>query len=307
MARSVIEIKHLTKDYGAGRGVFDLNFDIYEGEMLGFVGTNGSGKTTTIRNIMGFLTPTSGHVFVNGLEARTHSHEIVKDIGYIPGEIGFPDLATGTVFLKNQAELLHIKDMKKANRLIEKLQLDPSAPLKRMSKGMKQKTAVVAGLMGDPKILILDEPTTGLDPLMRLAFLDIIAEEHARGKTIFMSSHMFEETERTCSRTALIMNGRVIDIADMKDITDRPVKELKVEFSNAEDYKRFKACRYRIVRDQPQYSQVTVLIPKSDINGLMGTLAEGYRVKFVSEVKYNLERYFREVLRREKEKAENVQ
>ena len=307
MSRPVIEVKDLTKDYGEGRGVFDINLDIYEGETVGFVGTNGSGKTTTIRNIMGFLKPTSGHAYVNGLEANKHAAEIAKDIGYVPGEIAFPDLPTGVDFLKSRAEFLGVKDGTKTNFLIEKLQLDPRASLKRMSKGMKQKTAVVAALMSDPSIIILDEPTTGLDPLMREAFLEIIADEHSRGKTIFMSSHMFEETEKICSRTALIMNGHIVDIADMKTITERPVKDFKIEFLDREDYERFKKLPYNIVRDQSVYNQVTVCIPRTDISALMHTLADGYKVKFISERKYDMQRYFREVLQSEKERVRNVQ
>ena len=155
---SVIKLDHLTKDYGEGRGVFDLNLDIEQGEMMGYVGTNGSGKTTTIRNILGFLRPTKGAAYVHGLEAWTHSSEIVKRIGYVPGEIAFPDLSTGTEFLKSQAGFLGVESMEYANLLIERLQLDPRAPLKRMSKGMKQKTAIVAALMANPEILVLDEP-----------------------------------------------------------------------------------------------------------------------------------------------------
>ena len=185
---NVIEIKGLTKDYGDGRGIFDINLKIEQGEMLGFVGTNGSGKTTTIRSILGFIKPTDGTAYVNGLSSWEHSSEIVKNIGYVPGEIAFPDLKTGIDFLKSQAEFLGLKDMSYANQLIERLQLDPRANLKRMSKGMKQKTALVAALMADLPIIILDEPTTGLDPLMRVAFLDILKEEHAKGKTIFISS-----------------------------------------------------------------------------------------------------------------------
>ena len=184
---NVIEIKKLTKDYGSGRGIFDIDLDIARGEMVGFAGTNGSGKTTTIRHIMGFIQPTKGAACVNGLEAWQHSSEYVREIGYVPGEIAFPDLSTGTIFLKSQADFLNLKDLSYAQELIEHLQLDPGALLRRMSKGMKQKTAIVAALMADPAIIILDEPTTGLDPLMRDAFLEIIRAEHEKGKTIFMS------------------------------------------------------------------------------------------------------------------------
>ena len=301
---AVIEIQKLTKDYGEGRGIFDIDLSIEEGEMVGFAGTNGSGKTTTIRNIMGFLQPTSGHAFVYGKEAWKHSSEYVKEIGYVPGEIAFPDLPTGTVFLKSQAEFLGVKDMTYAEKLIEKLQLDPRASLKRMSKGMKQKTAIVAALMADPKILILDEPTTGLDPLMRDAFLEIIKEEHARGKTIFMSSHMFEELETTCERVALISNGRIVDIADMDAIRNPKERQYKVEFIKREEYERFKGLSYSIVRDQEKHLQVTVSLPGSELNRLFRDL-KGCDVRFISEVQYNLDKYFRSKLSRELAKEEN--
>lgn len=304
MNKAVIELKGLTKDYGGGRGIFGIDLSIYRGETMGFVGTNGSGKTTTIRNIMGFIEPTSGSAAVNGLEAWSHSSEIVKSIGYVPGEIAFPDLPTGTAFLKSQAGFLNLKSMDYANALIEKLQLDPSAPLKRMSKGMKQKTAVVAALMADPPILVFDEPTTGLDPLMREAFLDIIRDEHSRGKTIFMSSHMFGELESTADRVALIRNGHIIDLAQMDEIRNKPEKEYKIEFVNAEDYLRFKKLTYRIIRDQPEYNQATIAITEDRLSGLFRDL-DPLNVKFISENKYTLERHFEEVIKKERDK--NVQ
>lgn len=296
-----IVIEHLTKDYGEGRGIFDFNFTIKKGEMMGFVGTNGSGKTTTIRSIMGFIKPTSGHAYVNGKEAYEHASENTKYIGYVPGEIGFPDLKTGTNFLKSQAEFLGLKDMSYANELIKKLQLDPRANLKRMSKGMKQKTALVSSLMNNPDILLFDEPTTGLDPLMRLAFMDIIKEEHKKGKTILMSSHMFNEIEDTCDRVALINNGHIIDIVDMKDIRNRPVKDFKIEFNKKEDYEKFKKLDYKIIRDQVEYNQVTVELKKEDTSKLFNDL-KNYDVKFFSEVKYTLEKYFKEILLKKENK-----
>ena len=298
MSKVIIKLDHLTKDYGDNRGIFDINMEIHEGEMVGYVGTNGSGKTTTIRNIMGFLKPTNGNVFVNGLEAWSHSSEIVKDIGYVPGEIAFPDLPTGTAFLKSQADFLGLKDMSYADYLIKKLQLDPHAPLKRMSKGMKQKTAIVAALMADPKIIILDEPTTGLDPLMRDAFLEIIQEEHKKGKTIFMSSHMFEEFEKTCDKVALLCDGHIIDVADMNAIRNSNDKEFKIEFTNNDDYLNFKKLGYQITRDQEKYHQVTIKITKDQLNKLFQDL-EPFDVQFIAEVKYTLERHFKQVLNEE--------
>lgn len=293
--KNVIEIRDLTKDYGAGRGVFNENLDIREGEMVGFVGTNGSGKTTTIRNILGFIRPTSGSVKVNGLSSWENASEIAKLVGYVPGEIAFPDLPNGIDFLKCQAEFYGLQDMTYANELIERLQLDPRANLKRMSKGMKQKTALVAALMNDAPVIILDEPTTGLDPLMRVTFLDIIKKEHEKGKTIFMSSHMFEELETTCDRVALINDGHIIDVADMKDIRRRPIKDFKIEFNSDADYKKFQKAGYEIVRLQDEYDQVTIRIAVERTGELLKTLT-GYDVKFISELPYTLEKHFKQIL-----------
>lgn len=303
---TIIETEKLTKDYGNGRGVFDLDLKIDEGEMVGYVGTNGSGKTTTIRHIMGFLKPSQGKVSVTGLSSWEHSSEIVKKIGYVPGEIAFPDLKTGIDFLKCQADFLNLKDMSKANRLIERLQLDPRANLKRMSKGMKQKTALVAALMNDSPIIILDEPTTGLDPLMRATFLDIIKEEHRRGKTIFMSSHSFDELEKTCDRVALISDGRIVDVCDMEAIRNRPTKEFKIEFHSAEDYRRFLCENYEKIRLQEQYHQVTVRLSSQDTTKLLGVL-HNYDVKFISELPYTLEMHFKNILFSQKKEVAYVQ
>lgn len=292
---NVIEIKNLTKDYGEGRGIFDINLSIAKGEMVGFAGTNGSGKTTTIRHIMGFIQSSKGAAYVNGMEAWKHSSEYVKKIGYVPGEIAFPDLKTGTEFLQCQADFLGLKDMTYANTLIEKLQLDPRATLKRMSKGMKQKTAIVAALMANPEIIILDEPTTGLDPLMRDAFLEIIRDEHKRGKTIFMSSHMFEELETTCDRVALINNGHIETVVDLEEIRNPRTREYKIEFNSTDDYNRFKKSGFTITRDQQKYNQVTVSIAGDQLNNLFTSL-KSLNVKFIAEVLYNLEKHFREKL-----------
>ncbi|MDY2888588.1 MAG: ATP-binding cassette domain-containing protein [Candidatus Caccosoma sp.] len=302
---NVIEIKNLTKDYGDNRGIFDINLDIKQGEMVGFVGTNGSGKTTTIRNIMGFIKPTSGSVKVNGLDSWANSSEIVKSIGYVPGEIAFPDLKTGIDFLKCQADFLKMDNMDYANELIERLQLDPRANLKRMSKGMKQKTALVAALMNNASIIILDEPTTGLDPLMRATFLDIIKEEHKKGKTIFMSSHSFEEIESTCDRVVLISDGHIVDVCNMNDITNRPVKDFKIEFNSKEDYQKFLKEDLKFTRLQDEYNQATIQIDSNKTASLLKIL-KNYDVKFISEIPYTLEKHFKNILL-EKEGNFNVQ
>lgn len=185
----IINISNLTKDYGQGRGIFDFSFDVKRGEVFGLVGSNGSGKTTTIRNMMGFIKPQHGTITINGNESWKDAYEIKKTVGYIPGQIDFPDVGTGTDFLKIQADFLGISNLSYMNTLIDMFKLDTDASLKRMSKGMKQKTAIVAAFMAQPDIMILDEPSTGLDPMMRDQLIELILAQKKQGKTFFLSSH----------------------------------------------------------------------------------------------------------------------
>jgi len=299
----LIDIQHMTKDYGDGRGIFDLNLSIEKGEVFGFVGTNGAGKTTTIRHLMGFLKPQSGSATINGLDCWKDSAEIKKWIGYIPGEIAFPDAPTGTDFLKKQAELLGLKDMSYAESIINKLQLDPTAKLKRMSKGMKQKTAIVAAFMADPDILILDEPTTGLDPLMRKEFICILEGEKKKGKTILMSSHMFDEVEHICDRVAMIKDGKIIAVKATNDVKHHEEKVYKIEFRSQEDYVKFLSESFDFVETRESQNQVIVNLHDSQINTLFRTLKE-YDIKFLTEMKYTLEKYFQSLDERGKSNAE---
>jgi len=296
---SHIAINSITKDYKHGRGIFDLSLEIAQGEVFGFVGTNGAGKTTTIRHIMGFLKPDKGSATVKGLDCWHDAAKIKKFIGYIPGEIAFPDAPTGTEFLKRQAQLLGLKDMSYAYRIIDILQLDPTANLKRMSKGMKQKTAIAAAFMADPEILILDEPTTGLDPLMRVGFIDLLNEEKKKGKTIFMSTHLFEEVENTCDRVALIKDGKLIAVKSTAEIRHNQDKTFKLEFIAREDYHSFISqapdyITFEEKRDDQQ--QAIVEINDKDINAFL-TLLKGYSIKFLRENKYTLEQYFNAIYR----------
>ena len=206
---SIISIKNLTCDYGGGRGVFDLSFAVEEGEVFGFLGPNGAGKTTTIRHLMGFSRPKRGQCSIQGLDSWKSAAEIQKNLGYIAGETAFPDDMTGVAFLRFLAEYRGMKGLGRAQELMERFDLDGRGRLRRMSRGMKQKVAIVAAFMHDPGVLILDEPTGGLDPLMQGRFIDLILEEKGRGKTILMSSHMFDEVERTCSRVAILRQGRL--------------------------------------------------------------------------------------------------
>lgn len=205
----VISIEKLTRDYGDGKGIFDVSFGVGNGEVFGFLGPNGAGKTTTIRHLMGFIRPKTGKCTISGLDCWTQSSEIQKNLGYIPGEINFFDDMSGTEFLDFSAKYRGFQDSGRKKALLERFELNPKGKIKKMSKGMKQKIGIVAAFMHDPDILILDEPTSGLDPLMQSRFVELIAEEKKRGKTILLSSHMFEEVERTCDRIGIIREGKL--------------------------------------------------------------------------------------------------
>lgn len=289
---SYIEINHMTKDYGSGRGIFDISLTVDQGEVFGFVGTNGAGKTTTLRHLMGFLKPQRGGASINGRDCWKDSAEIKRLVGYVPGEIAFPDAPTGRDFLRRQAELQGIQDMSRAEEIIKRFQLDPAANLKRMSKGMKQKTALVAAFMSDPNVLILDEPTTGLDPLMRAEFVDLINEEKKKGKTILMSSHMFEELEDTCDKVALIKDGKIVAVKSTREIRHNETKSFKIEFRNHDDCLRFLTEPFRFEDIHEERCQVVMQINDSEINSFTSAMKH-YDIKFISEIKYTLEDYFK--------------
>jgi len=288
-----IRIEHLTKDYGKGRGLFDISFIVPKGKTFGYCGTNGAGKTTTLRHIMGFLKPDSGSVTVYGMDAWKEAEKIKKYVGYLPGEIAFPPLESGSEFLNFQAEMLGVTDMSRAEEIINSLQLDPTANLKRMSKGMKQKTALVAAFMHHPEIILLDEPTTGLDPLMRESFINIIKEEKARGATIVMSNHMFDELEETCDYVGFIKDGRLVDIVDMEAIHNRPFREYLVAFKKKEDYEQVDTSQVEVLENHLESLAYLVRVPNEKIDGMFRELQK-FNVTLIKEVQYTLEKYFME-------------
>lgn len=289
----LISIQNITKDYKYNRGNFNISLDIYEHEVVGIVGENGAGKTTLLRQIMGFIKSDKGKILINDLDAYKNAAEIKKIVSYVPGEINYPEVKSGIVFLHDQAKLREIKDFKFADELIKKLQLDIRAYPKRMSKGMKQKMAIVNALMTDTPIILMDEPTTGLDPLMREQFLDVILEEKKAGKTILVSGNSVAELERICDRVVLLSKGKIRSIANVYDIKNKETRDYKIEFINTEDYLKFKKNRVDIIRDQKKYNQVTIRINKENIKLLMNELVS-YNLKFISEVPYDLNSYFKE-------------
>ncbi|WP_291292758.1 ABC transporter ATP-binding protein [Enterococcus sp.] len=235
-----IDIANLTRDYGNGKGVFDLSFSVTAGA-FGFLGPNGAGKTTTIRHLMGFIKPQSGSCLINGLDCWHERDQIQKNLGYIPGEMTFFEEMTGTEMIHFIAKYRGSNENGRAKELLDRFELDPSGKIKKMSKGMKQKVGIVIAFMHDPEILILDEPTSGLDPLMQSRFIDLITEEKKRGKTILMSSHMFEEVERTCDRIGIIRSGKLVALDSTDNLRDKHLRRYTVTLANEQQAKDFAA------------------------------------------------------------------
>lgn len=294
----VVKIDHITKDYGEDRGNFDINLNVHEGEVVGLVGENGAGKTTLMRQLMGFIKPTKGDIKIYGLDAYKDAAEVKKYVGYVPGEINYPDLKSGIEFLNSYANIMGISDFKDADSIIKRLQLDIRAYPKRMSKGMKQKMAIVVSLIADAPLILMDEPTTGLDPLMRDEFLQIVLEQKDKGKTIIMSSNNVDELEKVCDRVALISKGRIQCIADISKIKNRPERDYKIEFESKKDYENFIKGRRDIIRLQPKYNQVSIRLDKKKLEELFDSLNK-YKVKFMTEIPYDLNKYFKEFLMEE--------
>lgn len=238
---SVIKIENLVRDYGNGKGVFDISFHVNKGEAFGFLGPNGAGKTTTIRHLMGFLKPQSGRCTIDGMDCWREREKVQARLGYIPGEISFFEDVSGAEFLKFIAEYRKIGTQNRKDELLARFELDTKGKIKRMSKGMKQKLGIVAAFMHDPDIIILDEPTSGLDPLMQNRFIDLISDEKKRGKTLLMSSHIFEEVERTCGRIGIIQNGRMAAVDDADTLRRRHTRSYTVSLEDEASAEAFAA------------------------------------------------------------------
>lgn len=237
----VIEIRELTKDYGNHKGIFNLTFQVEEGEVFGYLGPNGAGKTTTIRHLMGFISPDKGSASILGMDCRRQSAAIMAHLGYLPAEIAFFDGMSGIDFLRFMAEMRGETQTSLRDKLIDMFDLDVKQRIRKMSKGMKQKLAIVSAFMHDPKVLLLDEPTSGLDPLMQKTFAELILEEKKKGKTILMSSHSFEEIERTCDRAGIIRQGNLVAIENIKDLKEKRRKTYLITFDSAEAAEEFKS------------------------------------------------------------------
>lgn len=285
----MIRTESLTKDYGNGKGVFNLSLEIPQGEVFGFLGPNGAGKTTTLRMLLGFVTPDKGKCYVNGLESVAYRRQIMSELGYLPAEVNFFDGMSGMDFLTFSGNLHGLKSKTYRDELIDFFELDTSVKLSRMSKGMKQKVAIVAAFMGRPSVLVLDEPTSGLDPLMQRRFNELVLKEKERGATILLSSHNFEEIERTCDRIGIIKKGQLVTTADMENLTKEKRCRYSVRFASGREAEAF--CATSEYECMSKNDNVVTVSVTGSVSGFVKTIA-AYEIAELKSVAISLEELF---------------
>jgi ABC-2 type transport system ATP-binding protein len=228
---AIIQIEKLTKSYGANRGITDIDLEVNEGEAFGFLGPNGAGKTTTIRTLLDHIRPTSGRALVFGIQTNVDPVAIHRRVGYLPGEFALYDKLTGGQTIEYFANLRGGVDPAYQADLVARLDVDPSRRFREYSKGNKQKIGLIIALQHRPDLLILDEPTSGLDPLVQQTFYEVIREAKAEGRTVFLSSHVLSEVERTCDRVAIIRDGRLVRLGRIEDMRDLAHHQVELVFA----------------------------------------------------------------------------
>lgn len=303
---NVIEVNNLTKDYGSGRGVFDVSIAVNKGEVFGFLGPNGAGKSTTIRHLMGFSKPDSGETLIFGKPTFKKYYEILDKVGYIPGEIALPAGLTGYEFIRMMQDMQGVKNDAQLKRMLDMFELSDEVlygDTKRMSLGVKRKLAVVTAFMHDPEVLIFDEPTSGLDPVMQDVFVKYIHEEKARGKTILLSSHIFSEIDSTCDRIAIIKDGRIVSDFIADDLKHASKKYYDVRFKSEADEKTFEnkissISSADMIKTDGERAYLSV--DDKDLNAFISLLSDLDPVAF-SNRRESLEDYFMKFYKEDKD------
>jgi ABC-2 type transport system ATP-binding protein len=278
----------LTKFYGSTRGIEDLDLSVGRGEIFGFLGPNGAGKTTTIRMLMGFLKPTGGQATILGFDAWKDSVDIKLHVGNIPGDV-------------NLYENMHVHDLLDyidryrpepdplRGDLVERLDLDLSKKVKSLSRGNRQKVAIVLAMMHDPDILILDEPTLGLDPLMQQTFYTILGEFKDRGKTVFLSSHILSEVERICDRVGIVRSGALVDVRAIEDLRQNKIRHMDVVFAEHVDAGEFDRLPQVMQTEQlDNHLRITI---RGEIDDLIKHIAK-HKVEDLTFTQPSLEDFF---------------
>jgi ABC-2 type transport system ATP-binding protein len=271
---NIIETKKLTKFYGKVKGIENINLEVKEGEIFGFIGPNGAGKSTTIRTLLGLIYKTSGEAKIFGLDIIKDKEEILKNVGYLPSEVFYYDNMKVIDLLKYSASFYNKNCDKKIFELAKEFELDLNKKIEDLSYGNKKKVGIIQGLIHSPKLIILDEPTGGLDPLMQQKFFNIIKQENLNGATILFSSHILSEVQKLCDRVAIIKDGNLIKVENIKDMIRNSIKKVILDFENINDASDF---NFEDSLNLEIKDSTVTFVYRGDVNKL---------VKFIS--KYNL-------------------
>lgn len=271
----------LTKFYGSSRGVEDLSFEARPGEVFGFLGPNGAGKTTTIRLMLDFLRPTSGTIRVLGLDPRRQAREVHARTGYLPGELALYDRLTGEEFLRLVERLRDGAPARRTDELARRFDLDLSKRIRDLSHGNRQKVGLVLAFAHDPELLVLDEPTQGLDPLMQQTFYALVEEARARGATTFLSSHVMPEVERTCDRVAIVRDGRVVTVEDIGSLKAKSLRSIEFHFRAPVGAEAFRGLPG--VRDVVAHGEVVRVSVEGPVDAILKAAARFEVVDLVSQ------------------------
>lgn len=283
----MIKVEGLTKQFSSTKGIFGLNLTVNEGEVLGFIGPNGAGKSTTIRHLLGFLRPDEGQAMIDNFNCWSEPIEAKRSLGFVPGEIAFPSGVAAGTFLDLLSEIRKNAVQPLRNDLVRRFQLDLSTPIKAMSKGTKQKLALVAAFMGDPAVLILDEPSSGLDPLMQDTLISLLEEEKKKGKTILLSSHIFEEVEAVADSITVIREGHLVASQSMSTLENELSRTLRAWFDHPVDPAAFTVGATVVSATELDFPL------DGDIAPLLGELSQS-GVKKIETRRVELREYFRD-------------
>jgi ABC-2 type transport system ATP-binding protein len=288
---NTIEMHNLTKNYGKARGITDVSFTVKQGEIFGFIGPNGAGKSTTIRTLLGLIKPTSGSAKIFGKDIIAHGPIIREDIGYLPSEVFYYDnmrvidllTYSASFYKKPQHEIMLRRD-----ELIKRFDLDVTKKIDDLSYGNRKKVGIVQGLQHAPKLVILDEPTGGLDPLMQQTFFNILKEHHTQGATILFSSHILSEVQKLCDRVAIIKDGRIIQVDTMKDL--RKHSYVRVRFESTVPIKKNDMQLSGMSNIQTENGNYSFLY-RGDVNALTKQIAH-FQLKSIYIEEPDLEEIF---------------
>lgn len=277
---SIIRTEGLTKLYGKQRGIQDITLDIRRGEVFGYLGPNGAGKTTTIRTLLHFIFPTRGSASIFGLNIAHKHLETRRRIGYLPGELEVYENLNGSELLEFLSHLRGGVDWSYVHELADRFDYDLSQRIKTLSHGNRQKVGLIQAFMNKPELLILDEPTIGLDPLMQQAFYRLISEAKAEGRTVFLSSHIMPEVERVCDRVAIIREGRLIAVEDIDVLKERAIRRLEIHFAAPVSPDQFNNLEG--VRDVRVEDSILTCTVAGEIDSLVKTAAQYHVVNLIS-------------------------